>query len=247
MIISLSQINDYLKCPQYYQYKYNYGIKEETILSKEYSDKLHEVIYHFFFRVMDKQVPSLHVLRDKWESLWFKEKIDPLKYLTTPRNETWEMGIKGSTLLTNFYNDNYLNPGVPLLVNHEFTFPCGDHEVTGKFEVVREVQDGPRRVIELLIYKSSRQTPNQWVVDNDLNISLLSAAFRHLLRAKEQRDTVFHLRTGKKFFTCRTKEQTDKAAKIVDSIANGIELGVFYPRYSFICNTCSYKKLCGGS
>lgn len=247
MILSLAQINDYIKCPQYYQYKYNYGLEEGTVLSKEYSDKLHEVIYHFFFRVMDKQVPGLHVIRDKWESLWFKEKIDPLKYVTTPKNESWEIGIKGATLLTNFYNDNYLNPGVPLLVNHPFTFPCGDHEIEGKFEVVREIQDGPRRVIEIITYKTRKQTPTNWEVNQDLTISLLSAAFRHLLKAREQRETVYHLRSAKNFHTYRTKEQLEKAAENVDRIVSGIEQGIFYPRYSYICNGCHYKNFCGGN
>jgi CRISPR/Cas system-associated exonuclease Cas4 (RecB family) len=247
MVISLSQINDYIKCPQYYQYKYNYKLEEKAIIEKEYSEKIHEIIYHFFYRVLDKQVPGLHVLRDKWESLWFKKKIDPLQYLTTPKNPAWEMGVSGATLLTNFYNSNYQDPGAPLLINHSFTFPYGDHEITGQFEVVREIQDGPRRVIELIIYKTGRQTPTQWTVDNNLTISILSAAFRYLLRAKEQREVVYHLRSNKTFSTYRTKEELDKALKIVDRIVEGITQNIFYPRHSFICNNCSYKNYCGGN
>jgi len=242
--LTIQQIKDYIKCPSFYNFKHIEKINESPLLSSALSEKMHTVIYHFFFKVMDGKVPELEYLRSKWEHLWFGKKINPIKYVTTPRNETWEIGMKSVVLLDNFYNSTYLNPGFPLVVNQGFSVQIGDHLVTGKFEVVREIMDGPRRIIEILAYNTSSQAPIQWLVDNDIYISVLSYAFREKFQSKEQRETVYHLKTNKTFFTYRTEDQLKKLASIVNNVAEGIKKQIFYPRHLYMCNSCSYKDTC---
>jgi CRISPR/Cas system-associated exonuclease Cas4 (RecB family) len=243
MKLTVQQISDYKKCPAYYQFKYSHGIPEEESLPQQVSNKVHRVVYFFFFQVMNQYIPKLDALKSKWESLWFQG-MDPMQYILTPRNEKLETGQKAVPLIENFYNSNCLSPGMPLAIDQEYTVQIGDHEVSGKLEVVRELQDGPRRVIEISSYKTGSQVPIQWNVDWDFSLTMQSYAFRNLYSAKEQRLLQHYLRSNRMFYTHRSPDHYERVKATIDSIAEALSRNIFYPRETFLCSSCDYKNYC---
>jgi CRISPR/Cas system-associated exonuclease Cas4 (RecB family) len=242
MNVSIQEILDYRKCPLSYYFKYVQKLPEDN-LSTQVSEQIHEIVYYFYSKVMNKDMPTIDMLKNQWESTWFSG-IDPMQYILTPRNERLETGQKAVPLISNFYNANCLAPGMPLALNQEFQIELGDNIVSGKIELVREIQDGPRRVIEIVNYRTSQQYPTQWVIDYDINLSLQSYAFREKYNAKEQRLVAHYLRSDKAFQTFRSKEHYKRMKSTIDMIVKDISRGIFYPRETYICNTCDYRNYC---
>jgi CRISPR/Cas system-associated exonuclease Cas4 (RecB family) len=244
MKLSVSEILDYKKCPLYYQFRYVNGIEEDLSVPQEIHDEIHRLIYFFYYGVMDNK-PALDILalKKKWGKMWFKD-IDGEKYILTPKNDRSEAGIKAVPLIEHFHNFACQRPCMPLAVEQSFSVDIGDHTVSGMFEVVREVQDGPRRLIEITNYKTGTQVPIQWNVDYDLSLSLQSYAFRQLFNAKEQRILVHYLRSDRVFATHRSNDHFDRMAKTIDLVARSITRGLFYPRETFLCNSCFYQNYC---
>lgn len=243
MKISISELRSYRKCPLYYQFKYVDGIQEEQSISQELDEKLHRLIYYFYYRIMNKDIPHLESVKRKWNSLWYGN-MDPMEYILTPKNDRSEAGHKALPMIDNFYKSNCSVPGMPLAIEQEFTVRVGDHEVSGILELVREIQDGPRRVIEIIDYKTGTQVPIQWNVDYDLYLSLQSYAFRTIFGAKEQRTLAHYLRSNRVFVTYRSQDHYERMASTVDQIAKSIYRGLFYPQESYMCNSCYYKNYC---
>ena len=243
MKISAAEIHSYRKCPLYYQFKYTDGIPEDAGVNQELNDKIHRLIYYFYYRIMNKDIPHLDSIKKKWNSLWYGE-MDPMEYILTPKNDRAEAGHKALPMVDNFYKSSCTAPGMPLAIEQEFVVNIGDHEVSGIIELVRELQDGPRRVIEIVNYKTGSQLPTQWNVDYDLNLSLTSYAFRTLFGAKEQRIAAHYLRSNRIFVTHRLPEHYDRMATTVDQVVKSISRGLFYPKESYLCNSCYYKNYC---
>jgi hypothetical protein len=138
MNVSIQEILDYRKCPLSYYFKYVQKLPEDN-LSTQVSEQIHEIVYYFYSKVMNKDMPTIDMLKNQWESTWFSG-IDPMQYILTPRNERLETGQKAVPLISNFYNANCLAPGMPLALNQEFKVELGDNIVSGKIELVREIQ-----------------------------------------------------------------------------------------------------------
>jgi CRISPR/Cas system-associated exonuclease Cas4 (RecB family) len=243
MKISLQEVQDYISCPLLYDFKYRHGLPENENLNREVAEKMLKVVYYFYFKVMDGHAPALETLKNKWETIWFG-KMSPMEYMLTPRTDKMDTGQKAVPMIDNFFKENYYTPGTPLVINSDFEVEVGDHEVSGTIHLVREVQDGPRKVIELLEYKTGTHTPSEWMVENDLVLSLNSFAFRRIYKHREQRAVAHYLRSNKYFATMRTEEHYRRMTTTIDMIARCLQRGIFYPRQTFLCSTCSYKYYC---
>jgi RecB family exonuclease len=256
MELTLQQIHDYLNCPMEYNMKHELQLKVEDTESIRYKRAVHKTISYLYFSAMGGFMPSAKQMKDKWATIWAEErdgKQNLKEMVFKERKWVDQFGtkndkhiIKGFELIHNFYHLNKENHGVPIAVDHEFRVPIAGVTVTGNFELIRESIDksSPNRFIEIVDFKTGSEATDMFLVNNDLNLTVMSYAFRNLFQAKEDRLTYNYLKTGKEIYTSRTDKHFDRMKAIVEGVAEGIASKRFYPRQSFMCKACPLKDAC---
>jgi CRISPR/Cas system-associated exonuclease Cas4 (RecB family) len=254
MELSLDQIHKYLNCPTEYDFRYKKNIPVEETENVKYKKAIHKTISYLYFSMMGGWMPSAKQMKDKWATIWEEEKqgeldlTDAILKERSPRNkrETDKRIIQGYEMIHNFYHYNKDNLGVPIAVDHEFRVPIGGVTVTGKFELIRESLDksSPNRFIEIVDFKTGNEATDMFLVNNDLNLTVMSYAFRNLFQAKEDRLTYNYMKTGKEIYTSREEKHYDRMKAIIEGVAEGIANERFYPRQSFMCKSCPFKDAC---
>lgn len=256
MELSLDQIHTYLHCPTEYDFKYEKKLSQEEPDSIKYKKAIHKTISYLYFNAMGGYLPSAKQMKDKWATIWQEAKEEQrdlsdilLKerlYQTRRKDTTDKHIVQGMELIHNFYHYNKDNHGIPIAVDHEFRVPIAGVTVTGNFELIRESIDklSPTRFIEIVDFKTGNEATDMFLVNNDLNLTIMSYAFRNLFQAKEDRLTYNYLKTGKEIYTSRTDKHFDRMKAIVEGVAEGIANKRFYPRQTFMCKTCPFKDTC---
>lgn len=261
MELSLDEIHTYLQCPATYYFKYVQGEKVEDPLSVTYSKALHKTINHFYYNMLNGRVLTAKQLKDKWGSIWsdvrgdsmnltddiLKEHQTALSGNKQPaRAKMDKQVVQGMEAIHNFYHFNKDKHGIPIAVNHEFRVPIGSVTVTGNFELIRETLDisSSNRFIEIVDFKTGNEATDLFLVRNDLNLSVMSYAFRNLFQAREDRLTYNYLKTGQEIYTGRGQKEFDRMKATIEGVAEGIANKRFYPRQTFMCRSCPFKQVC---
>jgi hypothetical protein len=241
-----------------------YNMKHELQLEVDESDAIkykkavHKTISYLYFSAMGGFMPSAKQMKDKWATIWAEERdgkqnlkeefFKERKYQETKTGfSKYDKSItKGYELIHNFYHLNKDNHGIPIAVDHEFRVPIAGVTVTGNFELIREAIDksSPNRFIEIVDFKTGTEATDMFLVNNDLNLTVMSYAFRNLFQAKEDRLTYNYLKTGKEIYTSREEKHFERMKVIVEGVAEGIANKRFYPRQSFMCKACPFKEAC---
>lgn len=246
MILSSDALFTYIDCPLKYALKYNAKAVPEGVSANEaFSKTIHSVIYHFWYKIMNEGKASDLDLKNKWESMWFESNgITKDDIIYGRKRDKTDLGYKGLGYLQAFFRQVKYNTGVPICIDKEFMAPIGDHYVTGNLELVREVGNGAGKIIEIIDYKTGRSLPDEKLVERDLALTLQSYAFRHMFQAKEQKLTYFYLRHARPLETMRGPSHYRRLTETVNSVAKCIEDQIFYPRQTYTCIGCGYKKYC---
>jgi CRISPR/Cas system-associated exonuclease Cas4 (RecB family) len=255
MELSLDQIHTYLQCPAQYNFKYEKNIPSEETDSVKYSKAIHKTISYFYFSASGGWLPTAKQMKDKWAKIWQDEKDGPIDLSEAllkergfyKKDRTVDKHIvQGYEAIHNFYHYNKDNIGTPIAVDHEFRVPIAGVTVTGKFELIRESLDklSPNRFIEIVDFKTGNETTDMFLVNNDLNLTVMSYAFRNLFQAKEDRLTYNYMKTGKEIYTSREDKHFDRMKATIEGVAEGIANKRFYPRQTFMCKSCPFKDTC---
>jgi predicted nucleic acid-binding Zn ribbon protein len=61
---------------------------------------------------------------------------------------------------------------------------------------------------------------------------------------KEQRVLYHFLKGGKEIYSYRDDDEMRRFEVIVNSVADAIERKLFYPTYSYLCNSCTLRMEC---
>ena len=243
MIIPFSDIMDYVRCPIIYLMKSSFGI-EESNTRQDYADSIKTIVYHYFFRLMEDNHVGADTLKNKWDTVWLNdlEKRDILYKEEKDRRAS--LGYEGISSILRFHRQISENPGFPLVVGQEFEVSVGKYIISDTIDVVREVQEGYDKKIELIYFNPGSYSPDDWEIKNNFHISLQSYAFRKLFEAKEQRLCYYSLKTGKQVYTHRTEDDFKRLESFIDIVGTSIESNLYYPKPSYACKTCSIKGHC---
>lgn len=240
MIIDLDDIHLYLDCPIKHK-MYRNGIKLDT-LNEEFSRKLHKVISYFYYSLMNDKNVTAEQLKQKWGMLW-STKMSPDEIMFRERNERTDLEYKGVSMLINFRRS--VASSAPIAVEQKYSIPCGEHELTGSIELIREVEgQGGARVIEIVDFKTGDQVPDAFTLAHDINLTAQSYAFRRLYGVNEDRIVYHHLKTNKPYFASRDNTEFRRMINIVNAVGNAIEREEYYPKYSQRCKSCRLQHEC---
>jgi CRISPR/Cas system-associated exonuclease Cas4 (RecB family) len=260
MDISIDEIMEYLFCPTRYNLRYRYDIPIEREENVEYKKAIHKTISYLYYSMLGERLPSAKQMKDKWASIWtesttgqqnFKDKLfedrgsrDPRK---TTRTKSDKYIIEGYEMIHNFYHFNQDDFGIPIAVDKEFRVPVGNINITGKFELIRESIDKStsNRFIEIVDFKTGPEEKDQFMIQNDFRLTIMSYAFRNLFNSEEDRLVLNYLKTGSQVYTTRGEKDYSRMKAIIEGVAEGIVNERFYPRQSFMCKSCPFKDACG--
>lgn len=253
MELSLDQIHAYLSCPSQYNFKHEHGLKEKETDSILYSKALHKTVSYYYFSLMGGVKPTAKQMKDKWAAMW--EEVKPTKMDTGELLLGQKLGtrpqvdkhvVQGFELIHNFHHYNKDRQEIPIAVNHEFRVPIAGVTITGKFELIRETLDNssPNRFIEIVDFKTGNEVTDPFLLNNDLNLTIMSYAFRNLFQAQEDKLLFNYLKSGNQLHTSRDNKHFDRMKATIEGVAEGIANKRFYPRQTFMCKSCAFKDVC---
>lgn len=250
MDIDIREVIDYCRCPMYYKFKYQSDdIKTQTInVLEKYEVDIHRTLYSFFSLVQNGEPVGLINLKRTWGSLWIGSKsagevlyADPASWRDT-HNEKRKKGI---TTIVNFYDRFKDKIGFPIAVNKRYRVLINKGVyLTGAFEVIREVSNKDKSIIEIIDFKVDDKQHNKLNIDKDLEITAASYAFRKTFNTVEDRILHYGLDKNKVNYTNRNEEDYKMLAHTVKCVAISIHNKLFYACPDSKCYSCTYKPVC---
>lgn len=249
MELSYESIMDYYRCPLLYHLKYNLKLKRDDTERYLYLSCLHKVIMFFYYQVLNGNIPSLEVMRNKWYKQWNKDRstledilFKPIEVATHPlANYT----LEGLKVLELFYAEETNTDFMPIVVDTDVRVKVGDYHLTGTLELVRELRINDKQsIIELARFNNSRYATNQFLIDNDFKLTFQSYAFRKLFNTKENRLILYNIKKGEKIVTLRDEYHFKKFETIVKNVGDSISEKRFHPIVTYQCRQCLYQDVC---
>jgi len=245
MRVSISEINDYIKCPLYYKFKNIDEVPMDKTIDDYFREYFKLALYFYYFSLIEKNRKSFELMMKRWEELWFSDEmtaIFPIEALKEKSNEA-------VPLMTYFFKRYELEKMFPIAVNfkYEAIFEGKEHlHVTGDIDLIKIVDDGTRkRETQMVFFSMATRYQDQFFTKCDLGISVASYAFRSNFKEKEDKILIQNVRLEEDMPTLRTGNDFLRSEKAVRNICKGIKEGVFYPSPNNIsCSTCSFKLFC---
>lgn len=250
MEISVDELLTHYQCSLKHHYAYRAQLPYEETENARFGEAIHRTVYSFFYHVMNGSILTEKEMRKKWESignnLASDDATDMLAIRSHPKHRS-QANVRGMDMLHHFYRFNASNPGTPIVVDEPFRLPIGGVTLTGSFELIREIHDPSEesRFVEIVDFKTSTQEPHWFQVKNDLRLTIMSAAFRHMFRSNEDRLKYHFLKSGRDIVTYRNEKDYARLERIVRDVASSIEQERIVPKQDPIwCRSCPFQEAC---
>jgi RecB family exonuclease len=230
--LSYSKFRTYSDCPL--QYKLAYVDKIPETPRPEYSlgRSIHKAIELFHRRGPAKTSMDdmMRILDRSWDPQGFPTKVEEKRFKRAAKE-----------ILTNFYKDASRSYRPPLAVELKFDMELDGIPLTGRVDVVEELEDG---TLEVLDYKSGEDVYDESRVRTNPQLGIYQLAAENKYGKKVSRITIYHLRSRKRV-TARAFTDDMKAdlRRALVTTASCIEAGMFEPRLTGSC-PCDYPEYC---
>jgi hypothetical protein len=239
--ISVGEIKDYQKCPLFYKLKNVDELPITKTVDEYFVDYFKLALYYYYFCVIEKKSKSFEGLMKRWEELWFSSDMLDIFSEEDLKSKSNEAVI----MMSDFYKKFSTEAITPIAVNfkYESIFPGTENlHVTGDIDLIKVVNDRTRKSeTHMSFFSLSSRYPDQFMLKNDIGISVASYAFRSSFKSKEDKITIISIKNSEDSPTLRTGNDFSRA----ENICTGIKNGVFYPAPNIIsCAKCSFKMFC---
>lgn len=205
---TIEEILKYLNCSLCHHLEYNLKViptKKALHNNKNnyYKEALSETVAYYYRGHTDKKPPSLHQLYNKFYQLWmakngtenensiFTRSFENAGHLNREAESKYVQS--GYESIKNFFNYNNNTKQSVLAYNYTYEIPIKDAVITGVIPLIREVEIGSRREVQLVVFSSSRKKPNLEHIKINLDYILQSFAFNHTLRVVPDKFIVYYL------------------------------------------------------
>lgn len=240
MRVDVQSIYTFLACPLKYRFRYVEGLPAPPAPTLEsYSEALHQVIYTYFRRRSEGKV-TFAVLKRAWGEVWYKKSMSLEEAAWREQSSRRAMEVNGLEMLYEFFVRESQRDYAVLVVDYPFAINFGRHVIEGKFELVKEHEGG----VEIVDFKVGKRTPDESEASLDLGLTIQSYAFRSLFNAAENRLLYYVLKNGLELPTKRTRDHHRQLLFLLDRMEAMLEQNLIYPRYSYECSNCVYRRPC---
>jgi len=231
LVISDDKLMDYIKCPDFFYWKYLSKIPFKT--KPSFSDLIKQVIDTYMVRLLNGKILTIQEAKRQWDKI-----IDNEGSRLNEKQILDGLGIINQ--LDRYCRNNKL---IVADINSPYQLNFTENvAVTGKIGTIRYNNDK----LELFVVETSRNLPNQIILDMSLKYTLQAYAISKLANNYNLNGIrIYHIKSGSEFTTYRTQKDFDRLEKTVKNISKAIRENIFYPREDFTCYQCCYKNYCG--
>lgn len=250
MEISVDELLTYYQCSLKHHYQYRAELPYAPSEHTRFGEAMHRTIYSFFYHLMNGQQLGEKDMRRKWESVgatMIDSEADNMFAVRDHPKHRSQANVRALDMIHHFYRYNAKNPGVPIVVDEGFRLPIAGVTLTGTFELIREIEDPAEqtRFVEIVDFKTNSQEPHWFQVKNDLRLTIMSMAFRHMFRSNEDRIKYHFLKSGRDIITYRTEQDFARVERIVRDVVAGIQNERILPEQDPItCRACPFQEAC---
>ena len=230
--ITQQQVLDYVRCPNYFYFKYLTKIPDKT--GPTFHSLIKTIINYYFSALMDNKVPSDKEIKNRWDKM-----VE--KYPLIISND--KLIMKGYGLLNLFIEYCYKNRVLIADIDSPYQINVSSNTIlTGQTGAVR-LNEGK---LELFEIETSQKAPDQTLLNMSLKYTMQIYALRELSIAHPITNVrILHLSSGKEFTTYRTNKDFDRLTNTLNKITKAIRNEIYYPREDYMCPQCSFKTYCG--
>ena len=243
--ISFSQISTYLFCPISYRFSYiDLTEKEKPNIYMVWGSAFHKALEINY----KQKIETKKDLEQKQVTQVFLSafKKDTETCIIPPYADVNTLSMLGENVIAKYMEE--VAPDIhPLYSEYHFKLPLKKYPITihGFIDLITE--EGI--IVDYkTIGKTTRKNWTQYKVDDSIQLTLYSAAYRKIF-LKEEKGLAISLipRENKPEFktinTTRTKEQIDYVLHLATVIQDLKNKRIFYPNLNN-CQNCAYNKIC---
>lgn len=231
-ILTEKQLFDYIKCPILYDSIHN---KQIFYCDKSsFNELLNKVSSFFYLNLLNSNVVSFDVLKNKWDSICLANNLTPQKTL------------EGIDLINKMYRwaKNEELRILDLNSPYKFTLKFDDAGIiTFKGEMSAIAIGKKNKLPYMLITDFANRYPNQVLLDMKLKYTLDSYAFKQIYN-KDIGIKLHYVKDNKDFFTLRIDDDFNRLINTIKNVTISINNKLFYPRESIFCRTCGFLNFC---
>lgn len=247
--ISIDEIVDYSKCPMYYFFKYKSGLPNDSYdIIEKYEEDINKIIYYAFYKYQEGEIIRLEDLKQMWGRLWIKDKrksnlIFSDSYINKDTYNTKR--VKGLESLLNFRNFLIDSPSYPILINQDYSIKIDDIIVSGKFDVVREIDNAVgEKEIQVCLFRSERDVP-KLTQKYDLKLHCDTYAIENMINKNlDMSYLIYYFEKNKSIVRSDISSNKEMFLHNIKTITKLIKENVFYMSVNDNCQKCTFKNKC---
>lgn len=247
MNYSHSRIDVFYQCKLRYKLQYVDGISPERESIETFmGSQVHKALYKLYRDLQLSQIDTKKELtrsyRDGWENNWHRG-----VFVTRRGFKPRDYRDKGELFVGSFYDHHYpFDDGITVLLEESIVFPLdseGKYHIHG---VIDRLVDKSNGRYEIHDYKTSKNLPEQRVLDSDRQLAIYQLAVQHSFPDMRDIDLVWHYLAFNKELRSRRSDKELEDLKI--RIMSMIEIIENSDRYeankSPLCGWCNYSHIC---
>ena len=239
--LSPSKITTYLACPVKYRWTYVDSRGKWYLRAKSYFSfgmTLHNVLERFY-NSNDDGVTTQFEAMAAYDESWIDAGFSSAEEMAEAYGE-------GKVILEKHFEEQQKRPltAKTLFVERQLRCDFQNFTLIGRLDRVDEHEDG---TLEIIDYKSGRETVDQEEVDLDLALGCYQLLIREKYPDRPISATIIALRTGDSATTSMSDSKMEEFRRDIQTIGNTIHFEEFhelFPHYKRICPNCDFRPLC---
>lgn len=259
----LEEFLSFMDCPLQHDFLFNKNVlkKDSTMLNvnlktKSYNEAIETTIAYYYSQKMLGEVILLKGMYSKFQNTFYslvgyegeKTVFERDIYETKHRVNMDKKRFlhKGWETIKIFYDNAESQPQAIIAHNYPFKIPFGDIVITGKIELIREVQEknSPRKNIELVCYSTSQRVPDEFQINHDLYTTFMHYAFNYIFKESPDRIVLSYIAKDSELYIYRNKKEYNRLFASIEYFQSNINNGKIFPRQGINCNACPVKEYC---
>ncbi|HNW93018.1 MAG TPA: PD-(D/E)XK nuclease family protein, partial [bacterium] len=236
MRVSASQLNDYLRCPRCYQYRYLDRLDRRFRVvspAQAMGESIHAAL-HAFFLDPDPARRTREQLANELRRQWRREAY-------RDRDEERQYGLRALDLLDRYYFRHDMTVH-PLRLEYPFAVQLGAVTLAGVIDRIDAASDGTHCLID---YKTGRHALTLDAAQEDLQLTVYALAFRARYGKACERLQLHYLALNFDLTVTRSDAQLDAAQRALLQLAATMQADREYaPRRNSLCPSCPYTIIC---
>ncbi|HLO11194.1 MAG TPA: hypothetical protein VK190_02935 [Pseudoneobacillus sp.] len=238
MILTVQQVQDYIKCPMLYKYRY---VDEIYLYSEDelFRMAIKQVVDQMYYSLLDGIVPDKAFVKYKWGDAWDLQ-IDKNKIMWMPYDTKRRLQMRGLDIVLGIQEYVSKVKPYPISINDIYGIQVGSHRIETDMSYVQEVKGE----IGLIEYVVNDYIPDDTSLINNLPITAKAMIFEDVFKTRLKRMSYFSTKNNTLYPTWRNKSDFTELKQTVSMIAHCVNHKIFYKQYSEACRTCPYYKYC---